>query len=145
MCSQRQETPRSSPIQLALRPSSTINIPSSNYLRVPETRRPKRRLSRSTPDLDLQDDTEAPLIHGETSTTAPIPSVIEPRHQTTFDYFSTDSIAVPRPCPLSERLYMSIYSTSSVDTDFSDFSNPPARTYRISTSSKMPRKITTVS
>jgi hypothetical protein len=39
---------------------------------------------------------------------------------------------------------MSVYSTSSVDTDLSEFSNPPARNYRTSTSQEMSRKITVV-
>jgi hypothetical protein len=39
---------------------------------------------------------------------------------------------------------MSVYSTSSIDTDFSEFSNPPARSYHVSNSHKMSRKITVV-
>ncbi|OAK98082.1 hypothetical protein IQ06DRAFT_349803 [Phaeosphaeriaceae sp. SRC1lsM3a] len=36
---------------------------------------------------------------------------------------------------------MSVYSASSVDSDLSEFSNPPARSYRLPNSHKMPRKI----
>ncbi|KAH7090272.1 hypothetical protein FB567DRAFT_546498 [Paraphoma chrysanthemicola] len=38
---------------------------------------------------------------------------------------------------------MSVYSTSSADTDLSEFSNPPARNYRVPTVQKMSRKIST--
>jgi hypothetical protein len=40
---------------------------------------------------------------------------------------------------------MSVYSSSSVETDLSEFSNPPARIYRTPNSHKMPRKISAVS
>lgn len=39
---------------------------------------------------------------------------------------------------------MSVYSTSSADTELSEFSNPPARRYREPNVQKMSRKITTV-
>jgi hypothetical protein len=141
MYSQRQD-PHPSPLELTLQPSSTVNIPSSDYLRVPEI--PKSPSSLSTPDPDLQADTDAPLIHAKLSTTTPVPSIIEPSPYTTFEHSSTNSTALTRSSVLSKRLYMSIYSSSSVDTDFSDFSNPPARSFRVSTTSKMSRKITAV-
>jgi hypothetical protein len=48
------------------------------------------------------------------------------------------------PVPLSERVYMSVYSSSSVDTEHSEYSNPPAQKYRVTNHQNMSRKISPV-
>jgi hypothetical protein len=64
--------------------------------------------------------------------------------ETTIEPFNTSGVGASRPKSLSDRIYMSVYSTSSVDTELSEFSNPPARRYSVPNSQNMPKKLSAV-
>jgi hypothetical protein len=113
---------------------TSIQISPSSYLTVPDNR-PSGRLSAS----QISDTS---VLVEERSDLEPELHIIEPLPETTPPACYILPGRPYRPIPLSERVYMSVYSTSSVDTDLSEFSNPPARNYRTSTSQEMSRKIT---
>jgi hypothetical protein len=115
---------------------TSIQISPSSYLTVPDNR-PSGRLSAS----QISDTS---VLVEERSDLEPELHIIEPLPETTPPACYILPGRPYRPIPLSERVYMSVYSTSSVDTDLSEFSNPPARNYRTSTSQEMSRKITVV-
>jgi hypothetical protein len=119
------------------------DIPSSNYVTVPNRNFSRRTLYLSKKNRRLQDFTDTLLSSEERSARRSIPILFEPSEETVTNFDSFPA-RVPASIPLSERLYMSVYSSSSVETDLSEFSNPPARTYRTSNSHKMPRKISAV-
>jgi hypothetical protein len=121
----------------------TLPSPSS-FLTVPNSR-PSGRLSASHRfKLTASDISDTPvLFEGQPDHEAEF-HIIEPLPETTPPTRCISPGPLYRPIPLSERVYMSVYSTSSVDTDLSEFSNPPARSYRTSTSQKMSRMITVV-
>jgi hypothetical protein len=64
--------------------------------------------------------------------------------ETIIEPLNTSGAGASRPKSLSHRIYMSVYSASSVDTELSEFSNPPARRYSVSNSQNMPKKLSVV-
>jgi hypothetical protein len=143
MASPQQEQQLPSSPELSVPSSASINISPSNYLTVPVTRPSRRLPALPGPSPFEHNFSDAFVSFGHRSTSEPLPHILEPTRVTTPTACLNSSIA-SRPNSLSERLYMSVYSTSSVDTDLSEFSNPPARSYRVSNSQKMSRKITVV-
>jgi hypothetical protein len=126
---------------------ASLAISPLRFLTVPNTRHPRRSSSSPQPDYIIQEGPDALLIP-EVPEEQPRESFkldidISPP-KTTPTSIGTQSIETSRPIPLSERTYMSVYSSSSADTELSEFSNPPARRYRVPNPSKMPRKITPV-
>lgn len=124
--------------------SSSIDSLPSRYLQVPglrHTRRlPSLHRSRST-HKPLEDRLEVPE---ERSTSEPLPIIPGTSPRTTPESPSSHRGSSLQFTSLQDRLYMSVYSTSSIDSDLSEFSNPPARSYRLPNSHKMPRKISVV-
>lgn len=125
-------------------PSTALAIKSESYLTVSFTTLLGSHVS--FPYFFEQDFIDTLLSKGDLSAPNSIPQVLEPSEESApVTCISNFPNSPSRPgVPLSERLYMSVYSTSSADTELSEFSNPPARRYRVSTTQKMPRKISTV-
>jgi hypothetical protein len=144
MASSQQEEPLPSSPEHTLRPSISIDILPTSYLTVPIIRPSKRLPIRQAHNTTNSTLANALLLEEEQSDLEPLPCIFEPSPETTSTACSILPVSPPRPIPLSERLYMSVYSTSSVETDLSEFSNPPARSYRAPNSLKMSRKITVV-
>jgi hypothetical protein len=132
-----------SSLHLTLHSTKPPDIPSSNYLTVPNRNFSSRILYLRKQNRRLQDLTDTSLFSGKLSASGSIPILLEPSEETVTNFDSSPARG-PASIPLSERLYMSVYSSSSVETDLSEFSNPPARTYRTPNSHKMPRKISAV-
>jgi hypothetical protein len=143
MDSSQQQLSLPSP-ESPLVPSTCSDIPPSSYLTVPSCRppRPISPLSRQIP-IEEDDDEDLRIFEEHTPTALRI-LVPSRRHEPTNPRTSPSPLT--RPPPLSTRLYMSVYSSSSIDTAHSDYSNPPARSYRVPDYSNMSssRKITPV-
>jgi hypothetical protein len=112
---------------LSITSSTCLDIPSAGYLTVPglRTQRPTRRQTR--PD-SIDEEDPGLLIPSELSIALQISVPLE-----CFTPTDTHNSSSPRTwaISLSNRLYMSVYSSSSVDTAHSEYSNPPARSYRV--------------
>jgi hypothetical protein len=132
-----------SPTQLTLLSAKPLGISPSNYLTVPKPKARNRTSIIPEQIRTLRDHTNALVSSGKESAIKYISGIPEPLRET-IPILCSEAKEL-RPIPLSDRLYMSVYSSSSVDTELSDFSNPPARRYRTPNSHKMPRKISTVS
>jgi hypothetical protein len=124
------------PASIALSPSGFLTVPSPRYLR--------RSTSPPIPVHIVPVDPDALLIPGEHPGERFQLDTYKFVHNITPAAACHSSVETPRAIPLSARNYMSVYSSSSVDTELSEFSNPPARRYRVPDPSKMPRKITPV-
>jgi hypothetical protein len=96
------------------------------------------------PKPKYQDIRDEILPPNNSALSEPIPHIVEPSSVTTLPASFTASVSPARRSSLSDRLHMSVYSTSSADTELSEFSNPPARRYREPNVQKMSRKITAV-
>jgi hypothetical protein len=146
VCRQVMDPPQRQHSRLSSTHHSTRppDSPSSNYLTVPNSKSLNRNLHLRKQKRTLQDSTDTPLSSEEHSASGSEPEILEPS-QETFSNLCSSPARAPWLTPLSERLYMSVYSSSSADTDLSEFSNPPARSYRTPNPYKMPRKISTVS
>jgi hypothetical protein len=104
--------------------SASLPKPSSKDLTVPSTIASDAIQPFPGPSTFVQD------YHDEQDSTASLPNL---------------TLSPPTlPISLSERIYMSVYSSSSVDTEHSEYSNPPARKYRVTSFQNMSRKITPV-
>jgi hypothetical protein len=126
--------------------STLLSVPASSYLTVPTARSPSR-LSRSIactedgPDLDIH-------LSPEASFEVPVPNTLQPLE------IDTHSLLSPSANPYTRRRlrspaggrYMSVYSTSSADTEYSTYSNPPAKPYQVPSFSNMAtRRVSPVS
>jgi hypothetical protein len=126
--------------------STLLSVPASSYLTVPTARSP-RRLSRSIartedgPDLDIN-------LSPEASFDITVPNTTQPLEINTHYLLSPSASPYIRRrsrSPAGGR-YMSVYSTSSADTDYSTYSNPPAKPYQVPSFSNMAsRRISPVS
>jgi hypothetical protein len=125
--------------------AALLAISPSEFLAVPNARSSKRSTSLPALKHILQEYPDALLIPEERSASETIPDILRRQRKTTPTRLSISPIELSRSKPLSDRVYMSVYSSSSVDTELSEFINPPARRYRVPESHKMPRKISSVS
>jgi hypothetical protein len=128
-------------------PSSSVSldIPPSSYLAVPIVRTPGSYLPLPGPNSFEQDFADELLLSEDRSTSEPIPHILAPAQESTPTASCISPASPPWPSSsLSDRVYMSVYSSSSVDTELSEFSNPPARRYRVANTQKMSRKISAV-
>lgn len=130
----------------------SLSIPPSNYLTVPSTR--PLRLSRPLrPSSSIEFETPEPLFVPGT----PSSSIISPSEVpvSTSDPIGRSVSKSPRPPRSPSRgfspyqrpiLMSSVYSAASESSEHSEYSNPPARTYRVPSFSAMSgfRKITIV-
>jgi hypothetical protein len=143
MASQQQDdsaNPPNSPSRLS---SAQLSVSPSSYLTVPNTRPPGVAFQLpgpTTPDALL----DTPVDY--TPTFASLPHILEPAR-------SRDPSPDPEPSSPRERfarypepILMSVYSATSVDSEQSAYSNPPARLYRVPSFQAMSgsRKITVV-
>ena len=116
--------------------SAAFDISPSTYLRVPNS--PPSRPSRSLPGpvaVEQNELTTRPLSRQQPESqlasliSAPPQSPSSDSRNSTAPRAGLGSIA--------SREYMSVYSTSSFDTVNSEYSNPPARSYRLPNFPKM--------
>lgn len=141
---QQQEFLLSSPESIPSS-SASLDIPPSSYLAVPIAIRPGSHLFLPGPNSFEQDFGDELLLPENRSASEPIPHILEPAQEHTPTASCISPTLSPRPSSsLSDRVYMSVYSSSSVDTELSEFSNPPARRYRVPNTQKMSRKISAV-
>jgi hypothetical protein len=141
---QQHEHSRSSSPYLTLLSTKSPDTTSSNYLTLPNSNSSNRIVYLRKHNCRLRNSTDRLLYYWELSARGSIPVLLKPLQATVFNFDSSPA-RVSGSIPLSERHYMSVYSSSSVETDLSEFSNPPARTYRTRNPYKMPRKISAVS
>lgn len=133
-------SPESSQVSL-----TSFGITPSSYLTVPSTRPSGPLLSLPGPAVLREDDTE--LLLPSTDRPSPsgsVPLILEPSRITTpRERQQSPSPSRLLPPPL---IYMSVYSSTSTDSEFSVYSNPPARVYRVPSFQKMSgsRKISAV-
>jgi hypothetical protein len=140
--SQQQQLSLPSP-ESPLALSTSFDILPSNYLTVPNVRPPRPISPLLRQDTIEEEEEDLRILQEHTSTALQI--LVLSRSHTPADPHTSPSPPI-RPTSLSNRLYMSIYSSSSVDTTHSEYSNPPARSYRVPDYSTMSpsRKITPV-
>jgi hypothetical protein len=112
--------------------STLLSVPPTTYLTVPTTRPSGEFLSLLGPIASGEDDFDLHLLTPQTAITDPVPSRL--------GLSSHDNPLEQLPSQLSPRrrlrspargVFVSVYSTSSVDTEYSAYSNPPAKLYRI--------------
>ena len=145
--SQPEDSIASSP-ESSQPPSAQQSIPSSSYLTVPSSGRTHRtRLSPPHSSLrdpeDIDNPQNFPIYSSPESLQVPPPTIVppapptSPRSQTDLLEPQVNFAEYPDP------IYMSVYSLSSVD---SEYSNPPARSYSLPSFENMSssRKITLV-
>jgi hypothetical protein len=144
MDSLQQEDFQLSSTHLTLPSTNPPGILPSSYLTVPKAKAQNRISFVTEQSRPIQDCTNALISSEAKSTSRSIFDISKPS-QETIPILCSSEAREPWPIPLSDRLYMSIYSSSSVDSELSEFSNPPARRYRTPNLHKMPRKISTVS
>jgi hypothetical protein len=144
MASFQQEELSLPSLEYRLPSPPSFRISSSGCLQVPHSRPSKRLLASRRLKLTASDTFATSLPFEEQLDHESKSYTIEPSPETAPPVCLVSPGPPYRPIPLSERVYMSVYSNSSVDTDLSEFSNPPARSYRTSTSQKMSRKINVV-
>ena len=145
--SQPEDSTASSP-ESSRPPSARQSIPSSSYLTVPSSGRTHRtRLSPPHSSLrdpeDIDNPQNFPIYSSPESLQVPPPTIVppapptSPRSQTDLLEPQVNFAEYPDP------IYMSVYSLSSVD---SEYSNPPARSYSLPSFENMSssRKITLV-
>jgi len=130
--SQQDEASVSSP-ESATTSSTWLSIPSSNYLTVPTTRPSNRFFPLPGPVAFVEDDLELPLVSLLEATSNLGPETSQaPRLDTPPVQPSPPSSYTRRRSRSPARgSFMSVYSASSVETDHSTYSNPPARLYRV--------------
>ena len=144
--SQPEDSTASSP-ESSQPPSAQQSIPSSSYLTVPSSGRTRRtrlsppHLSQKDPE-DIDNSQNLPRYSSPESLQVPPPTIVPPaptslRSQTDLLESRVNFANYPDP------IYMSVYSLSSVD---SEYSNPPARSYNLPPFGNMSssRKITLV-
>lgn len=126
-----EETPPLSSPESLRSTSSLLSIPPSNYLTVPNNKR-SRTVSFLPAPTTFEEDTEFvhPSPPGDLSHRT-IPLIREPSRSTTpiaGEHPQSPQEQFPR---CREPTYMSVYSTSSAESEHSTYSNPPARAYRV--------------
>jgi hypothetical protein len=144
MDSPQQEQLRISSLPSPVPSSASLDTSTARYLTIPTTAPSGPYFCLPGPDTSERDSIDTLLIPEDQSVSASIPGILGPPQ----DLDSASSFTLPvlpsQPCSLSARVYMSVYSSSSVDTELSEFSNPPARRYRVPNTPKMSKKISTV-
>lgn len=106
-------------------PTTFTSIPTSNFLKVPKTG-PSGTHFLPGPHTVEEETDSFPLPRH--------PSIQRPR---LFDPAGIDIIepvsvaSSSRHAYLRNRTYMSVYSSTSAESEYSVYSNPPARTYRL--------------
>lgn len=135
----------SSPAQ-SLASSSALTISPSSYLTVPNPRSLRSPLSLPRRIAFEEDDSKVHITSDLSPASEPLPQILVLSRSNTPTGSSTSTSPRSRSKILSDRLYMSVHSTSSTDTDTSEYSNPPARPYRIPSFQRMSgsRKISAV-
>jgi hypothetical protein len=144
MASLQQEDFELSSTHLTLPSTKPRGILPSSYLTVPKPKARNRTSVVPEQTRPLQDCTNALISSEAKSASRSIFDISEPS-QETLSILCSPEARESWPIPLSDRLYMSVYSSSSIDSELSEFSNPPARRYRTPNLHKMPRNISTVS
>jgi hypothetical protein len=106
---------------------------------------PSRRVPTLSQSYAFTQKYHNPLLHRTRDCRSEPPvHETESKHNFTASLSDLSPLSLARPISLSERIYMSVYSSSSVDTEHSEYSNPPARKYRVPNFQNMSRKITSV-
>lgn len=126
----------SSPAQ-SLASSSALTISPSSYLTVPNPRSLRSPLSLPRRIAFEEDDSKVHITSDLSPASEPLPQILVLSRSNTPTGSSTSTSPRSRSKILSDRLYMSVHSTSSTDTDTSEYSNPPARPYRIPSFQRM--------
>ncbi|OCK76874.1 hypothetical protein K432DRAFT_407798 [Lepidopterella palustris CBS 459.81] len=118
--------------------SARQSIPPSNYLTVPGFRTPRRKPSLTAPESVKSDDLDHLLEFTELSVQESLlvnrPRIIEPYRSPSSSPRTRTFQPRVQFADYPEPILMSVYSTSSVD---SEYSNPPARTYQLPTFAAM--------
>jgi hypothetical protein len=133
----RQNNTHLSSPESATTSSTLLSIPASSYLTVPTTR-PPRRLSRSI--TRTEDDLELDIHPSPEPTSGePVPNISQPLEVDTQPLLplSANPYTRRRSRSPAGAKYMSVYSTSSADTEYSTYSNPPAKPYQLPSFSNM--------
>lgn len=111
--------------------STSLNISPSSYLTVPHSRSSRLPISLPGPAAFDQEGSDAHVYSNQSLASEPGHRIIVPSRSNTPTSLCASQLSPSLPNPLSDRLYMSVYSSSSLDTRNSEFSNPPARRYRL--------------
>jgi hypothetical protein len=144
MDSPQQEQLRISSLPSPVPSSASLDISTARYLTLPTTAPSGPYFCLPGPDTSERDSIDALLIAEDHSVSESTPRTLGPTQDLEPASSFTLSVLPSQPCSLSDRVYMSVYSSSSVDTELSEFSNPPARRYRVPNTPKMSKKISTV-
>jgi hypothetical protein len=126
--------------------STLLSVPASSYLSVPTA----KSLRKSPPSIARTEDDRGLDIHlsPEAPFEVPVPNTSQPLE------VDAHSLLSPYANPYTRRSsrlpaggrYMSVYSTSSADTEYSTYSNPPAKPYQVPSFSNMAtRRVSPVS
>jgi hypothetical protein len=139
---QQDEPPLSSPE--SSRGSTSFNIQSTHYLTVPITGPTSSYLTLPRPlssEEEHPDWLQSSLL--PRSASVPIPRIREPSPSNVPSEQDISSSFSPQ---LSDRTFMSVYSSTSAESEHSVYSNPPARVYRVPSFQNMSasRRISTV-
>ncbi|KAF2116944.1 hypothetical protein BDV96DRAFT_39122 [Lophiotrema nucula] len=126
--SKQDELPVSSPASSSAS-STLLSLPPSSYLTVPSTRPTGHHLSLPGPFLPL-DEEDTPL--GRPTPPQALPQILEPiQTAASFPRHSPTSPPSLLARPPEPTFMSSVYSSASVDSEYSTYSNPPARAYRL--------------
>jgi hypothetical protein len=112
--------------------ASSSCISPSSYLTVPSTRPSAANFSLPRPAPFEEDDPDLILssLHRDSSST-PVPEIREPRRSRSPATVPPLSPSQSSPTQSPNPSYMSVYSAASADSEYSTYSNPPARLYRL--------------
>lgn len=144
--SKQDDPPLSSP-ESSSASSTWFNIPPTSYLTVPSTRPEGTSFVLPGPTAFEEDDLDPITRPSQSSPSDTVPQILEPLR---ISIPTRQSTPVPYPQEIPEQppnqVYMSVYSASSADSEYSVYSNPPARSYRVPSFQNMSasRKISTV-
>ena len=137
-----------SPSESSRHSSASLNIRSPQYLTVPNTGPTGSRLSLPGPSTTQPEEPDwSESLLPPRSSSLPVPEIREPLsedltyHDTTSPESTTGIYS-----RFSERIFMSVYSSTSAESEYSVYSNPPARVYRVPSFQNMStsRRVSTV-
>lgn len=118
--------------------SISLTIPPSNYLLIPSTRPAGPNFVLPGP-ISFQ-ESETDLLESPLYQDLPldsVPQIREPSHNIPPATQSPSTTSRGSRVQTPEPNYMSVYSSASADSEFSVYSNPPARIYRVPSFQKM--------
>ena len=146
MDSSKQDEAQDSSPQSATTSSTLLSIPASSYLTVPSTRPASKLPSLPGPVAFAEDGRDLTLYSSPEDISDSVPDISSRFTTPPVQPSSPNSYIRRRSRSRSpaQREFMSVYSASSVDTETSTYSNPPARPYQVPSFQNMSRRISPV-